>query len=141
MRNFLEVHETPVGHVGVTELEKIAYRWGYIEARALVQIRFGPFVAKNVLPMIGAERPGIFPLCVSNSIAFANRHPATLTRANGRTLIGVLEPWNNLRRFRPMTGRSLVVVGQCAVKRILFRSEIRRNVTSAVGTIRIVGST
>ena len=90
--------------------------------------------------MIGAKRPGIFPLRIGNAIAFVDRDPAAFTRANGRTLIGVLEPWNNLRRFRAMAGRGLVVVGQRAIKRILFRGEIRRNVTSAVTAIRIVES-
>src|SRR5947207_8662152 len=40
-----------------------------------------------------------------------------------------------------MTGRGFVVIGQSAIKRILFRNEIRRNVTNTVGAIRVVEST
>ena len=140
MRNFFELHETPVGHVGVAKLEKIAHRWRYIETGALVQIWFGSLVTENVLPMIGTKRPSIFPLRIGDAIAFANRNPTSLARTNRRPLIGVLEPWNYLGRFRPMTARSLVVVRQRAVKGILPRGEVRRNVTSAVSAIRIVES-
>src|SRR2546430_15909217 len=138
MRDFLEIYKTPVGHVSVAKLEKIAHGWRYIETGALVQIWFGPLVPENILPMIGTKRPSIFPLRVSDAIAFANRHPTPLARANRRTLISVLEPWNNLGCFWPMTARNLVVVRQRTIKRILPRGEIRRNIASAVSTIRII---
>ena len=83
MRDFLEVHEMPIGYVGITKPEKIADRWGNVEACAFVQIWFGPLVPKNVLPMIGAKRTRVFPLCVRNAIAFADRHPVALACANG----------------------------------------------------------
>src|SRR5947208_7829298 len=91
--------------------------------------------------MIGAKRTGIFPLRVGHVITFADRDPAAFARADGRTLISLLEPWDDLGRFRPMTGRGFVVIGQSAIKRILFRYEIRRNVTNTVGAIRVVEST
>ena len=91
--------------------------------------------------MIGAKRTGIFPLRVGHTIALPDCDPAAFARANGRTLIGVLEPWDDLGRFRPMTSCGFVVIGQRAIKRILFRYKIRRNVTSTVGAIRVVEST
>ena len=90
MRDFREVHESPIGHVGIAEPEKIADCRGDIEPGALVEIWFGAFVAKNVLPVIGAERPGIFPLRVSDPITFANCNPTILARANCGPLIVVL---------------------------------------------------
>src|SRR5207253_7832344 len=91
--------------------------------------------------MIGAKRTGIFPLRIGHAIAFADCDPAAFTCANGWTLIGLLEPWDDLGRFRPMTGRGFVVIGQSAIKRILCRYEIRRNVTNTVSAIRVVEST
>src|SRR5207248_8035820 len=91
--------------------------------------------------MIGAKRTGIFPLRVGHVITFADRDPAAFARADGRTLISLLEPWDDLGRFRPMTGRGFVVIRQRAIKRILFRYKIRRNVTNTVGAIRVVEST
>src|SRR2546423_15431162 len=90
--------------------------------------------------MIGAKRTGVFPLCVSNAIAFADRDPATLTCANPGTLIGLLKPWNNLGRLWPMAGRGLVVVSQRTIEWILPRGELRRNIINAVTAIRIVES-
>src|SRR5437764_3500991 len=90
--------------------------------------------------MIGAKRTGVFPLCVSNAIAFADRDPATLTCANPGTLIGLIKPWNNLGRLWPMPGRGLVVVRQRTIESILPRGELRRNITNTVTAIRIVES-
>src|SRR5436190_4337871 len=140
VRDFLEVHEPPIGHVGVAEPEEIADCRGDIEPGALVEIWFGAFVAKNVLPVIGAERPGIFPLRVNDAITFANCNPTILARAYRGPLIGVLEPRNHMRRFRSMPIRRLVVVGQCTIKWILARPEVRWNVTRAVSPIRIIES-
>ena len=114
---------------------------GRHRASALVEVWFGAFVAKNVLPMISPERPGVFPLRVSDAITFANCNPTILARADRGPLIGVLEPRNHLRRFRSMAIRRLVIVGQCTIKRILSRREIRGNVTRAVRPIRIIEST
>src|SRR2546421_10231600 len=91
--------------------------------------------------MIGAKRTGIFPLRIGHAIAFADCDPAAFTCANGWTLIGLLEPWDYLGGFRPMTGRGFVVIGHSAIKRILFLNEIRRRVTNPVGAIRVVDIT
>ena len=47
VRDFREVHESPIGHVGIAEPEKIADCRGDIEPGALVEIWFGAFVAKT----------------------------------------------------------------------------------------------
>src|SRR2546430_14391327 len=91
--------------------------------------------------MIGPKRTGIFPLRVGHAIAFADCDPAAFTCANGWTLIGLLEPWDDLGPFRPMTGRGFVVIGQSAIKRILLRDENRRHATKTVGAARVVEST
>ena len=91
--------------------------------------------------MVGAKRPGIFPLRVNDPVCFANCNPAAFTHRNARPLIRFVEPWNDAGRFRMMTGGCLIVVGQRAVKRILARGEFDRNVILAPRRVRIVEAT
>ena len=56
---------------------------------------------------------------LSDSIAFADRHPAIFASGNSRAAVCVLKPRNNTRRFRPMVGMCFVVVRKCAVKWVL----------------------
>src|SRR6202007_3221786 len=97
--------------------------------------------AENVLPVIGAKRSSIFPLCITYPIAFANGYPAPFAYRNARTLVSFLEPGNDLRRFRAMPTGGFVVVRQRAVKRILSRRESYRGVVLPVGRIRIIKAT
>src|SRR6266550_5296342 len=109
-----------------------------IETRSFVQIGFRAFVAKDILPIIGAERSCIFPLRISRSIPFANRDPSILAGGNAGALVRFLEPRNNAGRFRSVTIGCLVVVWEGAVKRVLSRREFYRNVIAAMRRIWVV---
>src|SRR5438874_6854722 len=111
-----------------------------IETRTFVQIGFRTFVAKDILPIIGAERSCVFPLRISHSIPFANRDPSILAGGNAGALVLFLEPRNNARRFRPVTIGCLVVVWEGTVKRVLSRRELYRNVIAAMRGIWVVKS-
>src|SRR5438477_9522878 len=111
-----------------------------IETRAFVQIGFRTFVAKDILPIIGAERSGVFPLRINHSIPFSNRDPSILAGGNAGALVRFLEPRDDARRFRTVTSGCLVVIWQGAVKRVLSRSELYRNVIAAMSGIWIVKS-
>jgi hypothetical protein len=88
--------------------------------------------------MIGAERSCVFPLRINRSIPFANRDPSILAGGNAGALVRFLEPWDDPRRFRPVATRCLVIVREGAVKRVLSRRELYRNVIAAMRGIRIV---
>src|SRR5438874_11967622 len=103
-----------------------------IETRAPVQIGFRTFVAKNILPIIGAERSCVFPLRINRSIPFANRDPSILAGGNAGALVRFLEPRNDAGRFRPVTSSCFGVVWEGAVKRVLARRELYRNVVAAM---------
>src|SRR5436305_12765623 len=90
--------------------------------------------------MIGAERACVFPLRVSRSIPFANRDPSILAGGNRGALVRFLEPRNDAGCFRTVPGGCLVVVWQGAVKRVLSRRELYRNVIAAMRRIWIVKS-
>src|SRR5206468_10288179 len=94
-----------------------------METRASVQIGFRAFVAKDILPIIGAERSCVFPLRINRSIPFANRDPSMLAGGNAGALVRFLEPRNNAGRFRTVTMACLVVVSEGAVKRVVPRRE------------------
>jgi len=88
--------------------------------------------------MVRSEWSCIFPLCISDSIAFADCEPPIFTSRNSRALVSIFEPGNNARRFRPVPGMCLVVVRKCAVKWVLPRSKFYWNVTTPMSRIRIV---
>src|SRR4029079_2979344 len=88
--------------------------------------------------MVRSKWSCVFPLRKSNSIAFADGDPSVLAGGNGRTLVGLLKPRNNTRRFRPMPSMCFIVVRECAVKWILLRFEFYRDVITSMGGIWIV---
>src|SRR6266705_2883942 len=90
--------------------------------------------------MVGAKRSGIFPLRISDAIAFADCNPTIFASGHTWPLIGVLKPGNNARRFRPMAFPGFVIVRERAVERVLPRGETYRNVVAATGSIRLVGA-
>src|SRR5260370_36522689 len=112
----------------------------HVETRAFVQIGFWTFVAKDILPIIGPERACVFPLRISRSIPFANRDPSILAGGNPGALVRFLEPRNDAGCFRTVPGGCLVVVWQGAVKRVLSRRELYRNVIAAMPRIFIFKS-
>src|SRR5204863_1675471 len=87
-RHVLKIHKLPVGHVRFFQSQVIARGGRDIQAGALVKVGLWPFIAKNVLPVIGTERTGIFPLRINCSIAFANGDPSVLTGGNSWALVG-----------------------------------------------------
>src|SRR5438552_14159904 len=111
-----------------------------IETRTFVQIEFRTFVAKDILPIIGAERSCVFPLRISRSIPFANRDPSILAGGNPGALVRFLEPRNDAGCFRTVPSGCLVVVWQGAVKRVLSRRELYRNVIAAMRGVWIIKS-
>ena len=103
-----------------------------------VQIGFWTFIAKYVLPMVRSEWSCVFPLRISNSIAFADRDPSIFARGNSRTLVRLFEPRNNARRFRPVACMCFVVVGECAVKWVLLRCKFYRDIITPMGRIWVI---
>src|SRR5437016_10281515 len=88
--------------------------------------------------MIRAERTSVFPLRIRDAITLANRDPSAFASRNSGTLIGLLDPGNNARRFGPMTLLRFVVIWKRAVKRILSRREVYGSVITAMTRIGIV---
>src|ERR1041385_243928 len=137
-RHFAEIDEPPVGHVGWFKPEIVAHRGRHIKTGAFVEIRFWPFITKDVLPMISAKRSSIFPLRVRDAVAFANRDPAAFASRNSRALISFVKPRNNARRFRAVPLFRFVVIWKRAVKGIESRREFNGNVIAAMRRVRIV---
>src|SRR5438874_2021647 len=98
----------------------------------MVQVRFWPFVAENILEVIGAKRTAIFPLRVADAISFTNGNPTMPANGLPLSVIGLFKPRNDQWRFRLELPVSHIVVGQCAVKWILFGNERDRDVIAAV---------
>src|SRR5262245_24162750 len=138
MWHFAKVHKPPVSDVGLFQSEIISHRRGDIEASALIQIGFRPFIAKHVLPVVRAEWSCIFPLRISDPVALADCDPSIFASGNSWTLVRLLKPWNNTRRFRPVASMCFVIVGQCAVKWILLRRKFYRDIITSTGRIRII---
>src|SRR5205809_1480157 len=88
--------------------------------------------------MVGAERSGIFPLCVRDSIALADCNPTIFAGGHAWPLIDVLTPGNNARRFGPMPFSCFVIIRKRAVERVLPWGETYGNVVAAMGSIRLV---
>ena len=141
MRHFAKVHEPPVGDVGLFQAEIVSHGRGNIEASALIQIGFRTFIAKYVLPMVRSEWSCVFPLRISDSVAFTDRDPSVLASRNSRTLVRLLKPRNNARRLRPVASTCFVVVGKCAVKWVLLWYEFYRDIITPMGGIWIVKTT
>src|SRR4029077_2440951 len=88
--------------------------------------------------MISAERSGVFPLRIGNSITFADCDPSIFARGKSRALVRLSEPRNNARRFRPVACMCFVVVGECAVKWVLTRCKFHRDIITPMGRIWVI---
>src|SRR5262249_26483406 len=88
-----------------------------------------------------SERPRVFPLCISDSIALSDCDPSVFASGKSRTLVGRLKPRNNAGRFWTVASMCFVVVRQCAVKWVLLRCKFYRDVVTSMGRIRIVETT
>ena len=91
-RDIAHFDKLPVGHVSRLQAEIIADRRRHIETGAVVQVRLRPLALENVLEMIGAKRPAIFPLRVSGAVALANGNPAMLANGLARLAVSLFEP-------------------------------------------------
>ncbi len=120
------------------QAEIVSHGRGDIEACALVQIGFWTFIAKHVLPMVRSEWSCVFPLRISDSIAFADRDPSIFASGNSRALVRLFEPRNNARRLRPVACMCFVVVGACAVKWVLPRCKFYRDIITPMGRIWVI---
>ena len=120
------------------QTEIVSHSRGNIEACAPIQIGFWAFISKHILPMVRSEWSRVFPLRISNSIAFADRDPSIFASGNSRALVCLFEPRNNARRFRSVACTGLVVVGQRAVKWGLARCKFHRDIIPPMGRIRVI---
>ena len=118
-RHVSHFDELPIGHVRRLEPEIIPHGRRNIEAGTLVQVRLRPLILKDVLEMIGAERATIFPLRISDAIAFADRQPATAADRLTLRGVGLLEPRNDEGRLRLEPAPRHVVIRERDVKGIL----------------------
>src|SRR5437773_12317806 len=94
----------------------------------MVEIHLRPLVLENVLVMIGPERSAIFPLRVTNAIASADGDPAIFADRMSLLHKRLAEPRHNERRFWLELPVRHIVIRQRAVKRVLPRHEIDRNI-------------
>src|SRR5205823_2460493 len=78
----------------------IAHGWRNTQTCIMTCIRPRPLILKNVLEMIGAKRPTIFPLRVADAISLSNGDPAILAHGVPRLRMDLLEPWADIRLLR-----------------------------------------
>ena len=104
----------------------------------MVKIRLRPLIPEDVLKMIGAERPAIFPLRIANAIALTNGDPAITAYRLALARVGLLKPWNHQRRFRLELAMRNVVVRESEVEWILPRDKGYWDVIAASARLRVV---
>jgi hypothetical protein len=95
-RNLAELDKLPVTRILVSEAEVIPNSGRNIETGSLIQIGSWTFVAKHVLPVIGAERSTIFPLGITNPISVSDCDPSAFKDSLPITYERLLKPGNNL---------------------------------------------
>ena len=137
-RDFSELGKSPVTGIFVAETEIIPDGWRNVQTGTLIQIGSRAFVAKDILPVIGAERATIFPLSITNSVPVTNGKPTTFQ--DGLTIpdIRLLKPRDDLAGFRFGSTAFDVVVGKRDIKRILPGNEVDRNKISSGSGIRAI---
>ena len=101
----------------------------------MVEVRLGPFVAKDILKMIRAKWTAVFPLRITSAVAFAYCDPTMPADRLALSHIRLFEPRNHQRRFRFELPMRHVVVGQCEVKWILLWNERDGDVITTVGFV------
>ena len=98
-RHIAHFDKLPIRYVGRREAEIIADGWRNIQPSSMVEVRFRPFILKNVLEMIGAKWTAIFPLRVASAVAFANCDPMIFTHRLAGPCVDLLEPRDDERSF------------------------------------------
>ena len=121
-----EFNEAPVDG-GLVAYAKIVSDGGRnIDSRALVALVFGALVSKDILPVIGHERPTVFPLGVTNFAGFraVDLHPTAFTGGFPRFAFDPVPPGNDPGCF-PLVHAVVhaVIVRQSDIERILPRGE------------------
>src|SRR5262245_8546608 len=99
-RYFAEFNKLPVTDIHVTKTEVIPNCRGDIKPGVLVKICFWTFIAKHILPVICAERPTIFPLRITNSVAVTDCEPVPLENRLTVMHKSILKPRNQIFSFR-----------------------------------------
>ena len=66
----------PVRHIGWREAEVVPRCGRNIQARAVIGVWLRPFISENILKVISAKWPAIFPFRIRSAIPFANGKPA-----------------------------------------------------------------
>ena len=139
-RHFLEIHKSPIGDVSWFQSEIIAHSRRNIEPSTFVQVWFWPFITENVLPVVGSEWSGIFPLRVGHLVPLANCNPPAFAGRYAWALISIFEPRNHSGSFGTMPRFGFVVIRQCAIKRILLGREFCRDKSVSLRPVRIIES-
>src|SRR5262245_50695630 len=98
-RHIADFHELPVSHVSRCQPQIIANRRRDVQTVPMVKIRLRPLIPEDILKMIGAEWPAIFPLGVANAIAFTNGDPTMTAHRLPLAGVGLLKPRDHQRRF------------------------------------------
>ena len=89
--------------------------------------------------MVRSEWSCVFPLRISDPIAFADRDPSIFASGNSRTLVCLLKPRNNSSpRFRPVASMCFVILRECAVKRVLAWCKFYRDIITPSSRIWVV---
>ena len=120
-RNFTEFDKLPITGLDIPKTEVIPHRRRDIKPCVLVQIRFWPFVAKHILPVIGVEGSAIFPLCITNSITVTDRKPASFENGLTFALKGIFKPRNHVFRLGLRVTTLQIIIGQGDIERVLPR--------------------
>ena len=88
--------------------------------------------------MVCPKRSRIFPLCICDSIAFADGNPPIFASGDTRALIRFFKPRNNARCFGLVAFARLIVVRERAIKRILSRGKFYRDIVAAMSRIGVI---
>src|SRR6266702_6178696 len=137
-RHIADFHELPVSDVGRRQPQIIANRRGDIQTSYMIKIGLRPLVPEDVLKMIGAEWPAIFPLRIADAIALANGDPAMTAHRLPLAGVGLLKPRNHQRRFRLELAMRNVVVRKSEVEWILPRDKGYWDVIAARARLLVV---
>src|SRR5262249_237193 len=88
--------------------------------------------------MVCPEGSRVFPLCIRDSIAFADRDPAIFAGGKSWALVRLLKPRDNTRRLRAVASMCFVVVRERAIKWVLSRCKFYRDIIAPFARIRII---
>ena len=104
----------------------------------MVEVGERTLVPEHILPVVGPERPAIFPLGVSLAGAAAHHNPAAFADRLARFDKGLTEPGNDPRGFGLGPSLGHVIVGKGNIERVLPRDEGGRQITAAGARVGIV---